>query len=152
MTARLNPFAVDAKLMKPLLDFAADVEASGLEPSLMELIKIRSSQINGCVICLDMHTRDARKRGESELRIYLLDAWHESALFTPREKAALGWTDALTRLSETRAPDDVYQALAAQFTPQEQVNLTMMINVINSFNRIGVGFRLDPMPAQREAA
>ena len=152
MTARLNPFAISSNVMKPLLDFAAAVEASGLEPSLMELIKIRSSQINGCVICLDMHTRDARKRGETETRIYLLDAWHESALFTPREKAALGWTDALTRLSETRAPDDVYQALAAQFTPQEQVNLTMMINVINSFNRIGVGFRLDPMPAQREAA
>jgi len=152
MTARLNPFALPSNLMKPLLDYAAAIEAAGLERSLMELVKIRSSQINGCAICLDMHTRDARQQGESETRIFMLDAWCESALFTPREKAALGWTDALTRLSETRAPDAVYQALAAEFTPEEQVNLTMLINVINSFNRIGVGFRLDPMPARRAAA
>ena len=100
-----------------------------------------------------MHTLDARKNGETEERIYLLDAWRESPLYSDRERAALGWTEALTKLSETRAPDDVYQALKAQFTEEEQVNLTLMIVTINGWNRIAEGFRfVHPVAAAAKAA
>jgi AhpD family alkylhydroperoxidase len=104
-------------------------------------VKIRASQINGCANCLHMHTADARKAGETEERIYLLNAWRESLLFTPRERAALAWTEALTLLSETHAPDADYEALQAHFTPKEQVDLTLLIGVINTWNRLAVGFR-----------
>lgn len=153
MTPRLNLFASHSELVKPLVDFGNTVVQFGLEPSLIELVKIRASQINGCAICLHMHTRDARKRGETEERLYMLDAWRESPLYSERERAALAWTEALTRLSETHAPDSVYQAVAAQFSPEEQVKLTMLIVVINGFNRIGVGFRLShEASAERKAA
>jgi AhpD family alkylhydroperoxidase len=152
MTARLNPFALASNPIKLLIDFGMAVAKLGLEPSLMELVKIRASQINGCAICLHMHSAEARRSGETEERLYLLDAWHDSALYSDRERAALGWTDALTRLTDTHAPDDVYKALQAQFTQEEQVALTLLINVINSFNRIGVGFRLEPMTLERAAA
>ncbi|WP_224242400.1 carboxymuconolactone decarboxylase family protein [Hyalangium gracile] len=153
MTQRLNPFATAAHLMKPLIDFGMTVVQSGLESSLMELVKIRASQINGCAICLHMHTQEARKKGETEERLHLLNAWRESPLYTERERAALGWTDALTRLSETHAPDEAYEAMAAQFSEEEQVKLTLLIVVINGFNRIGVGFRLShPVHADRSAA
>jgi AhpD family alkylhydroperoxidase len=145
MTQRLNPYAAGLKLVQPLIDLANTVEAAGLERSLIELVKIRASQINGCGVCLSMHTRDARKYGESDERIIMLDAWRESALYTPRERAALAWTDALTRLSETHAPDADYEAMAAQFSADEQVNLTLLIGVINAFNRLGVGFRVKPV-------
>ncbi len=114
---------------------------SGLEDSLMELVKIRASQINGCAFCLHMHTANARKHGETEERLYLLDAWRDSPLYSERERAALGWTEALTLVSETRAPDDVYQAMQAQFTEEEQVKLTLLIVAINGWNRIQIGFR-----------
>jgi alkylhydroperoxidase family enzyme len=100
-----------------------------------------------------MHSRDARKAGETEERIFMLDAWHESPLYTDRERAALAWTEALTRLSETRAPDDVYRAVQEHFTDREQVMLTLVINVINSFNRLGVGFRVEhAVGSARQAA
>nr|QKW93892.1 alkyl hydroperoxide reductase ahpD [Vitiosangium cumulatum] len=160
MTQRLNPFASPgvmkpqiANLMKPLIDFGTTVVQNGLEPSLMELVKIRASQLNGCAICLHMHTQEARKRGETEERLYLLDAWRESPLYSARERAALGWTDALTLVAETHAPDEAYQALQAQFTEEEQVKLTLLITAINSFNRFGVGFRLGhPVRTERSAA
>ena len=152
MTPRLNPFAAGPDLLKPLVDLGTTIEATGLERSLMELVKIRASQINGCAICLGMHTAEARKLGETEERIYMLNAWRESKLYSPRERAALGWTDALTLVAQTQAPDDVYEAMAAQFTGAEQVNLTLLIGVINSFNRVGVGFRLQPPTAVRQAA
>ena len=153
MKSRLNPYVVAPELTKLLIDFSHRIAQAGLEPSLVELVKIRASQINGCAICLHMHALDARKNGESEERILMLDAWHESPLYTDRERAALAWTDALTRVSETRAPDDVYQAVQAQFNEKEQVILTLMITVINSFNRLGVGFRLEhPVTAERQAA
>ncbi|WNG34869.1 carboxymuconolactone decarboxylase family protein [Archangium minus] len=152
MTPRLNPFAASS-LMKPLIDFGTTVVQNGLEPSLMELVKIRASQLNGCAICLHMHTLEARRQGETEERLYLLDAWRESPLYSERERAALGWTDALTLVAETHAPDEAYQALQAQFTEEEQVKLTLLITVINSFNRIGVGFRLShPVRAERSVA
>ena len=151
MTQRANPYTANYGLMKPLIDYAHSVEALGLEPSLMELVKIRASQINGCAICLHMHADAARKQGETEDRILMLDAWDECAFYTDREKAALAWTEALTRLTETRAPDQAYEAMRAQFTEEEQVKLTLLINVINSFNRFGVGFRLAPVTLKAAA-
>lgn len=141
MTPRLNPFAAAPAPMRSWLDFGKGILQSGLEDSLMELVKIRASQINGCAFCLHMHTRDARARGEPEERLYLLDAWRESPLYSERERAALGWTEALTLVSETHAPDNSYQALQAQFTEEEQVTLTLLIVAINGWNRLQVGFR-----------
>jgi AhpD family alkylhydroperoxidase len=152
MTARINPYA-DMKLVQPFIDFSKNLAAnSGLEPSLLELVKIRASQINGCAICLAMHTQEARRAGESEERIHMLNAWQETALYNARERAALAWTESLTRLTETGAPDADYQMMAEQFSPQEQVNLTMAIVVINGFNRLGVGFRVNPALFQKKAA
>ena len=113
-----------------------------LEPSLVELVKIRSSILNGCANCINMHTAEARAKGETEQRIYLLAAWQEAPVFTPRERAALAWTDALTRLSQGHTQKEAREALDAHFTAEEQMNLTVMINVINGWNRIAVGFDL----------
>lgn len=144
MTERLNPYAAAPDLINRLIEFGKAVTATGLEPSLMELVKTRASQINGCAVCLQMHTTEARKRGETEDRLYLLDAWRETSLYSDRERAALAWTEALTRLSETRAPDEAYQAVREHFTDEEIVRLSLLINVINSFNQLNVGFRVDP--------
>lgn len=145
MTARLNYFAAAPELMKAWFAFSNQVAASGLEKPLIELVKIRASQINGCANCLNMHTYEARQAGESEQRIALLAAWHEAPVFTPRERAALNWTDHLTQIADKRAPDQVYSALTAQFSNEEQVKLTMAITVINAWNRIAIGFDMyDP--------
>jgi AhpD family alkylhydroperoxidase len=152
MTPRLNTFAAAPALMKSWLDWSTGSLKSGLEDSLMELVKIRASQINGCAVCLHMHTAAARKHGETEERLYLLDAWRESPLYSERERAALAWTEALTLVSETHAPDDVYRAVQAQFTEQEQVALTLLIVAINGWNRIQVGFRAVHPVERREAA
>ncbi len=141
MSAKLNPFAAAPSLMKAWMGVSTDVDAS-LEPSLIELVKIRSSQINGCANCINMHTIEARARGESEQRIYLLSAWREAPCYSDRERAALGWTEALTRLSEGHSSESGYAALKAEFTEEEQVKLTLMINVINGWNRLAVGFGL----------
>jgi AhpD family alkylhydroperoxidase len=153
MSPRLNPFATSAKLMQMLAEFGTTVVNSGLEKNLTHLVKIRASQINGCAVCLGMHTREARQSGETEERLFMLDAWRETSLYTERERAALAWTDALTLVASTHAPDDVYQQVKAQFNEEEQVQLTLLIGVINSYNRLGVGFRLGPpAKAQRDAA
>ena len=152
MTPRLNPFAAAPAPMQKWLDFSKGILQTGLEESLMELVEIRGSQINGCAVCLHMHTAAARKRGESEERLYLLDAWRESPLYSARERAALAWTEALTLVSETHAPDETYQALQAQFTPEEEVALTLLIVTINGWNRIQVGFRAVHPVKKREAA
>ena len=141
MTPKLNPFAVAPELMKKWQGTSIAI-AGSLEPGLVHLVEIRASQINGCANCLNMHTADARKAGETEQRIYLLSAWHEAPCFTPRERAALAWTDAMTLVSTARAPQAVYEELAFEFTPEEQVQLTLMINVINGWNRLAVGFDL----------
>ncbi|TDR93767.1 carboxymuconolactone decarboxylase family protein [Enterovirga rhinocerotis] len=152
MTRRINPYGQHPDLVKPLIDFATTVQAM-LEPSLMELVKIRASQINACAYCLRMHTTEARAMGESEERIYMLDAWRESGLYSERERAALGWTEALTQLSPHGVPDEARMALAATFTEEEQVKLTLMIVAINGFNRINVGFGItDRTPLPRKAA
>ena len=152
VTPRLNPFAAAPAPMQKWLDFSKGILQTGLEESLMELVEIRASQINGCAACLHMHTAAARKRGESEERLYLLDAWRESPLYSARERAALAWTEALTLVSETHAPDETYQALQAQFTPEEEVALTLLIVTINGWNRIQVGFRAVHPVKKREAA
>jgi AhpD family alkylhydroperoxidase len=152
MTPRLNAFAAAPAPMKGWLDFSRGLHECGLEASLMDLVATRASQINGCAFCLDMHTADARKRGETEQRLYLLDAWRDSPLYSDRERAALAWTEALTVLHETRAPDDVYEALKAQFSDEEQVKLTLVIVAINGWNRINVGFRTAHPLEQRRAA
>ena len=152
MTPRLNAFAAAPALMQSWLEFSQKTLQAGLEEGLMELVKIRASQINGCAFCLHMHTAEARKRGETETRLYLLDAWRESPLYSDRERAALAWTEALTKLPESGAPDDVYQALKAQFTDAEQVALTLLIVAINGWNRVQVGFRAIHPVEERRAA
>ncbi|HEX7103361.1 MAG TPA: carboxymuconolactone decarboxylase family protein [Nitrolancea sp.] len=120
------------------------VRESGLERSLLELVKIRSSQINGCAYCLDMHTKDARANGETEQRIYTLSAWRETPFFSDRERAALLWAETLTTLSQNDVPDDVFEAVHAHFNDEEMVNLTMAIIAINGWNRLAVPFRSVP--------
>ena len=142
MQARLNYNKTSPATYQALLALQATVDKSGLEKPLLELVKIRASQVNKCAFCLHMHTRDARKAGVSEERIYVLEAWRESPLYTERERAALAWTEALTLLPETGAPDDVYAEVAAQFSEPEIVSLTLAISAINLWNRFGVGFRL----------
>ena len=118
------------------------VHNSGLEPSLLTLAKMRASQINGCAFCLDMHSKEARKLGETEQRLYLLNAWRESPLYTERERAALAWTEALTLISETHAPDEVYEQARAQFSEKELVDLNFCVVAINCWNRLCVPFRV----------
>jgi len=127
-----------------LLNLGRVVAESGLEPGLMELVKIRASQMNGCAFCLDMHTKDARVGGETEQRIYLLDAWRESPFFTPRERAALAWTEALTNIQQGHATDEVYAEARSQFDEAELVKLTLAVTQINSLNRIAIAFRMEP--------
>jgi AhpD family alkylhydroperoxidase len=142
MTARLqNYYKLAPEGFKAMLALEASIKASGLEHTIVELVKMRASQINGCAFCLHMHATDARKAGETEMRLYLLNAWRESPLYTPRERAALAWTEALTRLADTGAPDNDYELVRAQFSEAEQVQLTLLIGAINVWNRIAVGFR-----------
>src|SRR5215831_13798982 len=130
----------------------ANETAAKLEPSLFELIKIRASQINGCAYCIDMHTKDARAAGETEQRIYALNAWRETPFFSNRERAALEWTEAVTRLGDTHAPDEIYQRVAAEFGEAELVALTFGVIVINSWNRLAVSFRAPVGTYQPRAA
>lgn len=138
---RINPWQVNAQLIAPMVALEEQFKTSTLEPILRDLVKMRASQINGCAFCLHMHSKDARALGEREERLYLLDAWDESSYYTPRERAALGWTEALTRIVETRAPDAAYVAVAEHFTPEEIVQLTLLITTINAWNRLAIGFR-----------
>ncbi len=150
MTAKLDPMAAAPDLMKTWLRTSIAV-ASSLEPALVGLVEIRASQINGCANCINLHTVQAREKGETEQRIYLLSAWREAPCYTERERAALGWTEALTRLSEGHTHESAYEALKAQFTEAEQVKLTLMINIINGWNRIAVGFGAFADPAAIKA-
>jgi AhpD family alkylhydroperoxidase len=154
ITPRIKtPFAYIPDAMKALIALEESFKSGKLEHSLVELVKIRASQINACAYCLNVHTSDARNAGESETRIYLLNAWRESTLFTDRERAALGWTEALTLVSQSGAPDDVYAALKDEFSEAEQVELTALIGAINVWNRFQVGFRaVHPNERQHAAA
>jgi AhpD family alkylhydroperoxidase len=141
MKPRLDFYKASPKMIQAMLDLEDKMKDSGLELSLCELVRTRASQINGCAYCIHMHTKDAIAEGESVERLFLLDAWRESPLYTDRERAALEWTEALTLVSQTHAPDSAYEALASQFTPEEQVNLTVLIGAINMWNRLAIGFR-----------
>jgi AhpD family alkylhydroperoxidase len=131
---------VNGDMGRAMLNLSSAVDGA-LERSLHELVKIRASQINGCAYCLDMHTKDARLAGETEQRIYALNAWRETPFFSDRERAALEWTEAVTRLADTHVPDEVYERVAAQFSEEELVALTFAVVVINSWNRLAVSFR-----------
>ncbi len=141
MNKRLNPYTTAPDALKPMMALEEAVANSGLEHSLIELVKMRASQINACAYCLHMHAADARKAGETEARLYLLDAWHESDLYTPRERAALAWTEVLTRLSQGAPSDEAFAELRAHFSEKECVDLSLAIGAINSWNRINAGFR-----------
>lgn len=141
MTTRLNGFAVAPQGIQKMAELEDHLRNSGLEYSLYELVKMRASQINGCAFCLHMHSKDARAAGETEERLYLLNAWRESSLYTPRERAALAWTEALTLVAQTGAPDADYEGLKPHFSEVEIVNLTLLIGLINSWNRLAVGLR-----------
>jgi AhpD family alkylhydroperoxidase len=151
MKPRINFMQAAPDSIKALMALEAQVQGSGLEQSLIELVKTRASQINGCAFCINMHTQDARKRGETEQRLYLLNAWREAPAYTDRERAALAWTEAVTLISEMHAPDDVYNDVRAHFTEAETVNLTMLIATINSWNRLAIALRAVP-PIRAKAA
>ena len=144
MRERLKYENVSPEALKGMMELEKYVDNSGLEVSLYELVKIRASQINGCAYCLDMHTKDARKAGENEQRLYTLSAWRETSFFSDRERAALAWTEAMTKISENDIPDSLYQEVAGNFTEKEMVALSMAIIAINGWNRLAIGFRKEP--------
>lgn len=141
MEQRIDYFKEAPDLMKAMLNMEQTAKSAGLDKFLYELVKMRASQINGCAYCLHMHSTDARKMGETEMRLYMLNAWRESSLYTPAERAALAWTEAVTLISETHAPDDVYNELKKHFSDREIVALTLLINTINSWNRFAIAFK-----------
>ncbi len=142
-----NKIAPDA--MSAMLGLEKYVRQSGLQASLLELVKLRASQINGCAYCVDMHTKDARARGESEQRLYAVVVWRETPFFTDRERAALTWTEAVTQVSWEHVPDDVYDLARKHFNEKELVDLTMAIIAINGWNRLAISFRTVPGTYQR---
>ncbi len=117
------------------------IKKSGLEPDLIELVKMRASQINGCAYCIDMHAKDARSHGESEQRLYSVSAWRETPYYSERERAALAWAEAVTLISKDQMPDDIYNTAAAHFTQKELVDLTLAVIAINTWNRLAISFR-----------
>ncbi|MBR0686230.1 carboxymuconolactone decarboxylase family protein [Bradyrhizobium manausense] len=138
---RLLPAQIAPEGYAALRAVEAYIHKCGLPRGLIELVKMRASQINGCAYCLDVHSRDARKHGESEQRLYLLDAWRESPLYSLAERAALAWTEALTNVAATRAPDADYEEMKKQFTDKEIADLTILIGMINVWNRLAIGMR-----------
>jgi len=141
MVQRINPLVVAAEGVAALQAVEKYLEHSSLDRRLDLLVKIRVSQINGCEYCLHMHTEDARKLGETVERIFLLDAWHESAMFSARERAALAWAEALTDIRHSRAPDAVYNEVRGQFSEKELADLSIAIAMINAWNRLAIGAR-----------
>ncbi len=144
MESRLVYSKVAPAAYRAMRDLDSYAKESGLEHSLLELVKVRSSQLNGCAYCIDMHTKDARAMGETEQRLYALSAWHETPFFTERERAGLAWTEAVTLLAEEHVPDDVYNLARKQFSEKELVDLTIAIIAINGWNRLAVAFRTVP--------
>ena len=143
MKARIDFGTADSKAIQMLLGIERHIAASRLESKLLNLVKMRASQINGCAFCLDMHSKDARAEGETEQRLYSLNAWAEAPYYTDRERAALEWTEAVTVLSEGHAPDDIYAKVRAKFSENEIVALTLAISMINTWNRLNVAFRTE---------
>ncbi|HLW07318.1 MAG TPA: carboxymuconolactone decarboxylase family protein [Marinilabiliaceae bacterium] len=144
MKERLNYQKVAPEALKPMLELEKYVATSGLDRSLYELVKTRASQINGCAYCLDMHTKDARKSGETEQRLYVLSAWRETSFYTPKERAALAWTEAVTQISEKGVSEELFKATSQHFEEKELVALTMAIIAINGWNRLAISFGTVP--------
>src|SRR5690242_9008244 len=143
MTQRLNYAKASPEGFKAMRQLQAHVDGCGLEHPLLELVKMRASQINGCAYCLDMHSKDARAAGETEQRLYLLDAWREADLYSERERAALEWTEALTLVTEGHVPDAVYAAVREHFSEAELVDLSLAVVAINGWNRLSIAFRAE---------
>ena len=155
MAARLDYRKFSAEPVKALYAIEEYLAHSSIEVQLLHLLKFRASQINGCAFCLDMHSKDARALGETEQRLYELNAWRETPFYSDRERAALEWTEALTLISETHAPDDCYERLRAQFSEKEIVDLTYAIAMINLWNRLAIALRAEPghyQPARKSSA
>ena len=154
MKARLDFRKASPGGAKAMMDLHMFVRNCGLDHALLELVKLRASQLNGCAHCIDMHTKELRADGESEQRLYLLNAWRESPFYSERERAALAWTEAVTLVAESRVPDDVYDEARKQFSEEELVNLTMALVAINAANRLNIAFRTVPgsHQARRRAA
>jgi AhpD family alkylhydroperoxidase len=144
MEERLHYSKISPGAIHAILGLEKYIHGCGLEPPLLHLIKLRASQINGCAYCLDMHWKDLRAIGETEQRLYSLDAWEESPYYSDRERAALAWTDAVTRISETRAPDRVYEEVKRHFTEKELADLTVAVATINMWNRLSIAGRTTP--------
>ena len=143
MKARISYAQADPKAIQLLLAVEGHISTSSLEPKLLHLVKMRASQINGCAFCLDMHSKDARADGETEQRLYSLDAWEEAPYYNDRERAALEWTEAVTLLTDGHAPDSTYERVRAQFSEPEIAALTLAIAMINSWNRLNVALRTE---------
>ncbi|BCG93714.1 carboxymuconolactone decarboxylase family protein [Mesorhizobium sp. 131-2-1] len=152
MKQRLQFFAKAPEVMKAVSALNKAVDECGLEKGLLHLIKLRASQINGCSFCVDMHSREARQDGETEQRLYLVAAWKESPLFSERERAALAWTEAVTKISDNGVPDELYARTLAHFSEEELVKLSVAVGMINTWNRLCVPFQaIHPVPAAKAA-
>jgi AhpD family alkylhydroperoxidase len=151
MEPRISFYKAAPGVIKAMRGIEEYIHSTTLEGPLIELVKMRASQINGCAYCLDMHSKDARAAGETEQRLYSLPAWRESPFYTDRERAALEWTEALTLIADTHAPDVVYEQVRVHFDEEELVNLTLVITSINSWNRFAIGFRAEPGTYQPQA-
>lgn len=152
MQPRLDPQNVAPGAYRAMAGLETYIRHSGLEPSLLHLIKLRASQINGCAYCIDMHSKDARAEGDTEQRLYALNAWRETPFYTERERAALAWTEAVTLISQNHVPDELYEEVKTQFSDEELANLTLAIVAINGWNRLAIAFRALPgsyQPAQQ---
>ncbi|MFK7693491.1 carboxymuconolactone decarboxylase family protein [Paenibacillus sp. HJGM_3] len=144
MTQRINYMKESPEFFKQLMEFSNTEKNSAIEQKIRDLVHIRASQMNACAFCLDMHVKEAKIHGESELRIYLISIWRESALFTPRERAALAWTEILTKLPEHGVPDEVYNHVREQFSEKEISDLTFSVMAINAWNRVNIAFQTVP--------
>jgi len=155
MQARIANDKVSPEGVRAMWELENYVRHCGLEPALLELVKLRASQINGCAYCIDMHTKDARAGGETEQRLYTVSAWRETPFYSERERAALAWTEAVTKVADTGVPDDVYELARRHFDEKGLVDLTLAVVVINGWNRLSISFRKVPggyQPRQHGAA
>jgi AhpD family alkylhydroperoxidase len=141
---RINYIKASPDFFKAMVALEACITNCGVEPMLLHLVKLRSSQVNGCAYCIDMHAKDLRAGGETEERIYGLNAWHESPFYSDRERAALQWTETVTKIADTHAPDDIYEAVRPHFSEKELVDLTWTIATINAWNRMAISIRAQP--------
>jgi AhpD family alkylhydroperoxidase len=148
MTTRLNYGTIAPGVYEAMDALDTYISGSGLDPALVDLVRLRASQINGCAFCIDMHWRDLRGRGEREQRLYALSAWRESPFYSDREMAALEWTEAVTLVSADHVPDRVYESVSKHFSPKELCDLTLAIATINAWNRLSIAARLIPKPTQ----